>query len=82
MNRLQREPICANGRRHSVLANAAKSQRKDDRQQCSALNSKVWAPLFEGYDPGATKLNLEVRHPFIDVRLVEYLLAIPAARGA
>ena len=44
-----------------------------------ALNSKVWAPLFEGYDPGATKLDLEVRHPFIDVRLVEYLLAIPAS---
>ncbi|HEU5460396.1 MAG TPA: asparagine synthase-related protein [Pyrinomonadaceae bacterium] len=42
-----------------------------------ALDSKVWAPLFEGYDPGATKLNLELRHPFIDVRLVEYLLAIP-----
>ena len=44
-----------------------------------ALNSKVWAPLLEGYDPGATRLNLEVRHPFIDVRLVEYLLAIPAS---
>ena len=44
-----------------------------------ALNSKVWAPLFEGYDPGATELNLEVRHPFIDMRLVEYLLSIPAA---
>ena len=43
-----------------------------------ALNSKVWAPLFEGYDPGATKLNLELRHPFTDVRLVEYLLALPA----
>ena len=43
-----------------------------------ALNSKMWAALFEGYDPGATKLNLEVRHPLIDVRLVEYLLAIPA----
>jgi len=43
----------------------------------AALNSKVWAPLFEGYDPGATRLPLEVRHPFIDVRLVEYLLSIP-----
>jgi asparagine synthase (glutamine-hydrolysing) len=42
-----------------------------------ALNSKMWAALFEGYDPGATKLNLEVRHPLIDLRLVEYLLAIP-----
>ena len=44
----------------------------------SALNSKTWTALFEGYDPGATRLNLEVRHPFIDLRLVEYLLAIPA----
>jgi asparagine synthetase B (glutamine-hydrolysing) len=43
-----------------------------------ALESKVWAPLFEGYDPGATRLPLEVRHPFIDVRLVDYLLSIPA----
>ena len=42
-----------------------------------ALESKVWAPLFEGYDKSATRLNLELRHPFIDVRLVEYLLAIP-----
>jgi len=44
----------------------------------NALQSKVWAPLFEGYDPGSTRLPLEVRHPFIDVRLVEYLLSIPA----
>jgi asparagine synthase (glutamine-hydrolysing) len=44
----------------------------------TALESKVWAPLFEGYDPGSTRLPLEVRHPFIDVRLVEYLLSIPA----
>ena len=42
-----------------------------------ALQSKVWAPLLEGYDPGATRLPLEVRHPFLDVRLVEYLLSIP-----
>ena len=41
------------------------------------LKSKVWGPLLEGYDPGATRLPLEVRHPFLDVRLVEYLLAIP-----
>ena len=43
-----------------------------------ALNSKLWTPLFEGYDPSSTKLQLEVRHPFVDLRLVEYLLAIPA----
>ena len=37
----------------------------------------LWTALFEGYDPSSTKLNLEVRHPFIDVRLVEFLSAIP-----
>ncbi|HVF21492.1 MAG TPA: asparagine synthase-related protein [Pyrinomonadaceae bacterium] len=42
-----------------------------------ALRSKVWAPLFEGYDRGSTRLQLEVRHPFIDVRLVDYVLSIP-----
>ena len=42
------------------------------------LNSTSWAPLFEGYDPGASRLHLEMRHPLIDLRLVDYLLAIPA----
>ena len=37
----------------------------------------IWTAIFEGYDRGATKLNLELRHPFIDVRLIEYLLSIP-----
>lgn len=43
-----------------------------------ALQSKVWAPLFEGYHESATRLPLEVRHPFTDIRLVDYLLCIPA----
>jgi asparagine synthase (glutamine-hydrolysing) len=39
----------------------------------------IWTALFEGYDSSSTKLNLEVRHPFIDVRLVEYLASIPVS---
>lgn len=42
------------------------------------LNSTSWAPLFESYDAGASRIGLEMRHPMIDVRLVEYLLSIPA----
>jgi asparagine synthase (glutamine-hydrolysing) len=53
----------------------AKQQRRSATLR--ALRSKLWTPLLEGYDPGATGLELEVRHPFLDVRLVEYLLAIP-----
>jgi asparagine synthase (glutamine-hydrolysing) len=55
-------------------ANRSKYQRPATLR---ALQSKVWTPLLEGYDPGATRLPLEVRHPFLDVRLVEYILAIP-----
>jgi len=40
-------------------------------------SNPMWTALFEGYDRNSTKLNLEVRHPFIDVRLVEFLASIP-----
>jgi len=55
-------------------------KREDGKRPAAmrALKSNIWTALFEGYDPVATRLNLEVRHPFIDLRLIEYLLAIPA----
>jgi asparagine synthase (glutamine-hydrolysing) len=37
-----------------------------------------WSRMFEINDPGVTHAPLEVRYPFVDLRLVEYLLAIPA----
>ena len=42
-------------------------------------SNPIWTALFEGYDRSSTKLNLEVRHPFIDVRLVEFLSSIPVS---
>ena len=39
--------------------------------------SPHWDTLFSRYDAGATSLPLEVRHPLIDVRLVDYLLGVP-----
>jgi asparagine synthase (glutamine-hydrolysing) len=36
-----------------------------------------WTSMFETNDPGATHALVELRYPFIDLRLVEYLLAIP-----
>lgn len=41
------------------------------------LNSASWDLLFAGYDAGTTLLPLEVRHPLIDVRMVDYLLSLP-----
>ena len=36
-----------------------------------------WTELFEGFDPDATRVPVEVRHPFYDIRLARFLLALP-----
>jgi asparagine synthase (glutamine-hydrolysing) len=43
-----------------------------------ATMSSSWPSLFEGFDAGVTRVPLEVRHPFFDLRLVQFLLALPA----
>lgn len=42
------------------------------------VNSILWAALFETNDPGHSGVPVEVRLPFIDLRLVNYLLALPS----
>jgi asparagine synthase (glutamine-hydrolysing) len=36
-----------------------------------------WGYLFEQQNPGVTRCPVEVRHPFLDLRIVNYLLALP-----
>jgi asparagine synthase (glutamine-hydrolysing) len=36
-----------------------------------------WSNFFDRFDPGFTRLHLDVRHPFLDLRLVEYCLSLP-----
>lgn len=43
----------------------------------STLYSPHWDALMSRHDAGTTLLPLEVRHPLIDVRLVDYLLGLP-----
>ena len=42
-----------------------------------ALGSSTWANLFEAFDAGSTRVQVDVRHPIFDLRLVNFLLAIP-----
>jgi asparagine synthase (glutamine-hydrolysing) len=37
----------------------------------------VWSPYLEASDPGATGVPVETRLPFLDLRLLNYLLALP-----
>ena len=41
------------------------------------LSSPAWPAYLESVDPGVTGVPVEHRWPFLDVRLVSYLLAIP-----
>ena len=41
------------------------------------MTHPIWQWLFEFMDPGATFFPLEVRFPYLDLRLVNYLLRIP-----
>jgi asparagine synthase (glutamine-hydrolysing) len=36
-----------------------------------------WQNVFETLDPGATRVPVEVRHPFFDLRVVTFLLGLP-----
>ena len=43
-----------------------------------AIVDPMWGVLFDIYDPGVTRIPVEVRHPFFDLRVVNFLLALPA----
>jgi asparagine synthase (glutamine-hydrolysing) len=42
------------------------------------LGSSEWPAYFEGADPGVSRLPIELRHPLLDLRVVRYLLRLPA----
>jgi asparagine synthase (glutamine-hydrolysing) len=43
------------------------------------LTSFYFTSLLEGYDPGVMRIPIEARHPFLDLRVVEYLMSVPAS---
>jgi asparagine synthase (glutamine-hydrolysing) len=44
---------------------------------CASLKLASWRGMFESSDPGITRFPVEVRYPFMDLRMVRYLLAVP-----
>lgn len=46
-------------------------------QAYKSLTEIWWTNYFELYDPGNSRYPLETRHPFFDIRLVNFLLSLP-----
>jgi asparagine synthase (glutamine-hydrolysing) len=47
-------------------------------QGYASFQIALWQDLFEWHDAGRTRSCYEVRHPFMDLRVLRYLLAVPA----
>jgi asparagine synthase (glutamine-hydrolysing) len=43
----------------------------------ASLSLPHWSAMFEYEDAGVTRCPVEVRHPFLDLRVVNFLLALP-----
>jgi asparagine synthase (glutamine-hydrolysing) len=43
----------------------------------ASLALPQWSSMFEQENPGVTRCAVEVRHPFLDLRVVNFLLALP-----
>ncbi len=46
-------------------------------QAHASLSLPQWSAMFEQENPGVTRCAVEVRHPFLDLRIVNFLLALP-----
>jgi asparagine synthase (glutamine-hydrolysing) len=43
----------------------------------ASLSLPHWADMFEHENPGVSRCAVEVRYPFLDLRIVDFLLALP-----
>jgi asparagine synthase (glutamine-hydrolysing) len=43
-----------------------------------SFNGVLWEAFFRDYDAELMRAPLEVRHPFVDLRLLRYMLSVPA----
>jgi asparagine synthase (glutamine-hydrolysing) len=43
----------------------------------ASLSIPHWSSMFECESPGITRCPVEVRHPFLDLRIVNFILALP-----
>jgi asparagine synthase (glutamine-hydrolysing) len=44
----------------------------------ASFNTALWQYIFEWFDPGRTSARFEVRHPYMDLSMLRFLMAVPA----
>lgn len=61
-------------RENDVPASSGATTRPTAHHQ---LSISLWPTVFDAYDPLQSAFACDVRHPFFDIRLVNFLLALP-----
>jgi asparagine synthase (glutamine-hydrolysing) len=64
-------------RRHQLRARWEANQAQENARPGFELSHAYWPSYFECVDPGTMHLPAEARYPFLDLRLVRYLLRLP-----
>jgi asparagine synthase (glutamine-hydrolysing) len=62
---------------NEVGSHATRLQHPINPSAHASLDLPQWSGLFEHENPGVTRFPVEVRHPFLDLRIMNYLLALP-----
>jgi asparagine synthase (glutamine-hydrolysing) len=63
--------------RLSQISEVASSKHPLRPHAYQVLTSPLWPYQFALYDPGTTRVPVECRHPYFDLRLVRFLLRVP-----
>jgi asparagine synthase (glutamine-hydrolysing) len=63
--------------RWEAIGNAATSAGSARPEAYQAMVAPMWQNLFEEHDAGNSGVLVDIRHPFFDLRLVNFLLALP-----
>ena len=58
---------------------AAASRGGEHERARRTLTSPLFTGLLERYDPGVTRIPVEMRHPLLDLRVVNYILSLPVS---
>lgn len=66
-----------NLRRRQEQVNNKRFEDGPRAQGYEFLKEPFWAFVFESYDPGVVSEPVETRHPFFDLRLIDYVWSIP-----
>ena len=64
-------------RKHQLRARWEANRAVEYSRPGFELSHAYWPTFFEGVDPGTMQLAAEARYPFLDLRLVRFLLRLP-----